>query len=329
MEWKRSQLTAVLTAQLSVLMQDSGLLTTCPLDDESAPASFTVPIADDRKESDDSDHESPATDLQPHPFHFHHQNELQGRDGHLVPKLLCATCTAHKCNFFCFSCVNRGEFTSSHNSQALKEKFCEKKLKLFALLEEKKKTLRHIDQLLQPAVQIDLLQSQVNQQTEKNEQLKESLRVRQKSVQQLRDRRIDIRLVKQQASQQRDLNSRKVAAAEKAIQAISEKVCNKRVAITKEENSLREVTWDFCVQLRTNIFTLDSYDPDDSEGHESNAESVPLLGFPHLDSAPGTKHADSKFTIVEPWLPAIPDWNAYSSWGMIRLISCSFTHSFV
>lgn len=280
-------------------------------DDESAPGSFAAV----EERSSDSENGSPLPDLQPHPFHFHHHNEFQSKESHLVAKLICSTCNAHKCNFYCFSCVNRGEFTSSHCGQVLKEKFCEKKLQLFALLQEKKQTFQLIESLLQPSVRIDLMQSQVNQQIERNSQLKRSLQLKQTSLQQLRDRKVDIRAVQQQARQLRNFNGLKVTSAEKAIQQIREKVCNKKVSMTESENSLRELTWDFSVQLRSNIFTLESYEPDENESNTSNAESIPLLGYPVAHYATGGRRGDVKFTIVEPWLPAATDWDAYSSWG--------------
>ena len=306
---------------------DDALSSDSPLDDESAPASFTIAAVAER--GSDSDSESPLPDLQPHPFHFHHQPEFQSKEYHVVAKLICSTCSAHKCNFYCFSCVNRGEFTSSQSSQMLKEKFCEKKLQLFALLQDKQHIFHLIETLLQPSVQIDQLQSQVNLQTQRNLQLKQDLHLRRTSLQQLRGRKVDIKLVQQQARQLRDLNSLKVASAEKAIQQIREKVCNKRVGMTGVENSLRELTWDFSAQLRSNIFTLESYEPEENEGNTSNAESIPLLGYSASHYAPGARRSEMKITIVEPWLPAAPDWSAYSSWGQFVSLVHLLTNSFV
>lgn len=284
--------------------------TDSPLDDDSAPECFTVPAR-----SSESGSESPLPDLQSHPFHFHHTSEFQSRECHFVSKLMCSTCNAPRCNFYCFSCVNRGEFTSSHSSQVLKDKFCEKKLRLFALLQEKNQTFQGIESRLQPSVQIDLLQSRVTQQTQRNQQLKQSLHKKRTSLQQLRDRKVDMKQVQQQAHKMSELNALKVALAKKAIQQIRDKVCNKKVSVTEGENTLRELTWDFSVQLRTNIFTLELYEPEDDESTASNAESVPLLGYPVAQWAPGGRRDQIRYTIVEPVLPAAPDCAAYSAWG--------------
>jgi hypothetical protein len=123
--------------------------------------------------------------------------------------------------------------------------------------------------------------------------------------------------VQQQAHKMSELNNLKVASAKKAIQQIRDKVCNKKVSVTEGENSLRELTWDFSVQLRTNIFTLELYEPEDDESSASNAESVPLLGYPVTQWVPGGRRGGQvRYTIVEPVLPAAPDCAAYSAWGM-------------
>ena len=295
------------------MQSSSEIETVSPADEESAPESFAVPAADER-------HSLPLPDLQAHPFHFHHQS---GRDNHIVAKLLCSTCNSHKSSFYCFACVNRGEFVSSRtDSSVLKEKFCEKRLRLLAMLEERQHLLDALDKHLQPAMQLDILQSKVNQQTARNERLRQSLEQREKSLQQLRGRKIDVSLVQHQAQQQRDINSRKVAAATKAIRQIREKVCNKKAATTEGEGSLRELTWDLCVQLRSHIFTLESYEPEDNDATSSGAESVPLLGYPTTQWAAKQKHSEVKYTIVEPWLPAVPDVSSYCNWGNPCLSLC-------
>ena len=290
------------------------------LDDDVAPDQFTVPVVEQQESESRSCSSESLPDLQPHPFHFHHQTDLQIRESHPVAKLHCATCNTLRLSFYCFNCVNRGEFTSSHSSQVLKEKFSEKKLKLMALREEKQQSVDLISNTLQPGVEIDLLRSKVNQQILRNEQLKQSLERKKQSVQEMKGRKKDVKSFQNQARQLRELNCRKVSSAEKAIQQISEKVGNKRSLIRQGEESVRGLTWEFASQLRTHIFTLDSYDPEEASDCSSPhfSESAPLLG----DSASfsrttrsGTVRHENKFTVVEPWLPATPDCSSYSSWG--------------
>lgn len=294
------------------------------LDDDVAPDMFTVPAMESHDDESRSCSSESLPDLHPNPFHFHHQTDAPIRESHPVAKLHCATCNTLRLSFYCFNCVNRGEFTSSRSSQVLKEKFSEKKLKLMALREEKQQSADQIGDALRPGVDMDLLRSKVNQQTLRNEQLKQSIERKKQSVEEMRGRKKDVKSFQTQARQLRELNCRKVSSAEKAIQQISDKVGNKRSLIRQGEESVRGLTWEFASQLRTHIFTLDSYDPEEASDCSSPhlSESAPLLG----DSASfsrttrsGTVRHENRFTVVEPWLPATPDCGSYSSWGTSSL----------
>jgi beclin 1-associated autophagy-related key regulator len=266
-----------------------------------------------------------------HPFHFQEVSDYPAQDLLLIPRLQCSTCQCLRSNFFCFNCINRGEFISSRSDQVLKEKFCEKQLKILAMTEKRQNLMSSIASLLQPQVKRDLIQDKVNQMTRRISDLEKTLDKKKDRLCSLKATRIDrMNEVIAEAKRLNENNKKKLVTTRGHLRAMSNKRNEKRGNISQLEQYILEDTWQLSGKLRSTIFTLDVYDPDDHEGGNSVAESQPLLGYASLFSSPNQGHSkaknqqkkskkqipdqEAKVMVVEPWILASPDYSAYTKW---------------
>ena len=307
-------------------------------EDEDCPIEF--PVSDRTRLLDSSIEESTDSCLpiiDSHPFHFQDISECPTvQESFLVAKLQCLTCNCLRNNFFCFSCINHGEFVSSRSDQVLKEKFYEKQLRLLAVEEEKRRLTESISQLLEPHVIRDSLQVKVNQTQTRISQLKQQLILKQSDLSDLKNKKIDgIQEILKEAKKEDEMRKHKLASTETYLKQLDDRINSKRGDRSKVENHIREDTWDLAVQLRRGIFTLEIYDPDDNEGNSLNNESQPLLGYASLFSSPSQPSSspshsqargrqmqrrikdvrpETRYTVIEPWIPASSDFSEYTEW---------------
>lgn len=265
-----------------------------------------------------------------HPFHFQEISDYHVQESLLMAKLQCSTCNCLRTNFYCFKCINRGEFVSSRCDQVLKEKFCEKQLKVLSMEEQRNNLMASIDKLLKPTVRRDTILDKVNKSSRRILDLKKQLSQKKNHLSFLKaslNDRLDE--VVAEAQRRNEFNRKKLLTTRTHLSAMNEKKKEKKGTITQVERYILDDTWELAGRLRSSIFPLDVYDPDDDQGSNLTTESQPLLGYASLfSSSPSTSRLksqtkkvkkdlpshESKYMVVEPWILAAPDYSAYSEW---------------
>ena len=232
--------------------------------------------------------------------------------------LQCLTCSNYKSSFYCYSCIKYGDFCSSKSTREIEERFAEKKLKYYLNLQVKSNHLSDISNLLQGKVQVDTLESEINGRRRNISRLKSFLDQKKRNVEMMKEKRLELTgEIESQGRLSKELKEAKIEFTKKCIWKVDARTKQKDVLNQSNLNGIKELTWDLSYQLRSSIFTLDIFNPDENDANLTNSEeSVPLLGchsgsgFDHIAS-----NNETKYTVVEPWIPASADIMPYVMWG--------------
>ena len=157
---------------------------------------------------------------------------------------------------------------------------------------------------------------------------------------------INMPLVKSEDEKDKKRKDAKIKHTKGVINDQMIRIQHKEKKINDDLSSIKQLTWDTAYSLRSCIFNLDIYNPEDDNQQLSNSEeSVPLLGYSSAgsilsqtsssttghhatdtsfdtilgsSSASNVLASEPKFTIIEPWISGSLDIKPYINWG-----SCS------
>lgn len=253
---------------------------------------------------------------------FHFQSEGSDvalfKDSHSNLVLQCLTCLNLKSSFYCYSCIKHGEFCSSKSGGEIEEKFTEKKLKYYLNLQVKSSLFVDISHLLERKVKIDKLESEINSRKRNIDRLKAVLQLKEKKLLAIKDERTQtLSKLKDDNHSFKEERCAKIEFTKKYLTKIDTKIRQKKEVNQSHLDNIKGLTWDLAYQLRSCIFTLDVYNPDDNETNLTNSEeSVPLLGYysgSGFDQVPS--NTETKYTVIEPWISDSADITPYVMWG--------------
>lgn len=275
-------------------------------DSEEAPCNFSVPMSAMMSDSLESNN-----DIEPNPLYFHHNSF---KETNLPPKLQCFVCSKLHTSFFCYSCIRNGEFTSSQCAQALKERFGEKKLRLYKLEEDRMDYCDRIEYLLKDDVEVDRLRMKVNQHHLNIETLKGELVEKRMDLERDRKRLEEIKALQQLSKKQP--NSQKIAMTKDIVSKCRDRIQARSQKRLEIETAIRDETNTLVRQLRECIFNVDKFSSADHETNLAQEETVPLLAYDSASSGSGYELAtETRYIVVEPWISLNADYSTYNEWG--------------
>lgn len=236
--------------------------------------------------------------------------------------LRCQICTQQRSQFFCENCIKNGDFTSSKQTEIIKERFAEKKLKYIKL----KKNLENINQNLQTkinsSIQVNRLKHELAKCNENRGILQENLNSNRQDIdiQKKTFSELD-KKVTNNKSRNKALN-KKLIALRNDVENKEQQIVDKKLKLNQINETTRQQSKERIFQLTEYIFPLTTYalDENPETGLIYSSESSPLLTFSgESTSSSGEKddnaQGNEKMMIVEPWLPSNGNYSAYNVWG--------------
>lgn len=236
--------------------------------------------------------------------------------------LRCTICTQNRSQFFCENCIKNGDFTSSKETEIIKERFAEKKLKFIKL----KKNIENINQSLTDKlnsnIQVNRLNHELIRFKENRCILQENFDLNRKEIGCLTDDYKDneSKLMKNKNKNKSLL--KKLVYLKNNVENKEKLIAEKRQKLNLINESIRQASKEKIFQLTEYIFPITTYKSDENPetGLIYSCESSPLLTFSgeSASSSDGREDTDDneKMVIVEPWLPSNGNYSAYNVWGM-------------
>lgn len=189
-------------------------------------------------------------------------------------------------------------------------------------MEERQQIGQSINRMLEPSVKRDILRERVLKQSKNVQALKKQIEEKKGQLQKLQNQKVDMDLVRTRAEEAKKTHCGKKANALKHVEKQRSVTTTRGESVKKNENSIRQLTWDLAVQLRSDIFCLDISDQEETEGPNPNAESIPLLGYSSFSTSSSTstltqtstRKIESRYIVVEPWISGDFDVTPFSQW---------------
>lgn len=235
--------------------------------------------------------------------------------------LRCSFCTQNRSQFFCENCIKNGDFTSSKQTEIIKERFAEKKLKFIKL----NKNIENINQSLQEKLNSNIRLNRLNHELARCKEnrgiLQENLTINRKEITNLNKdyKEIDKKLASNRRKNQ-SLN-KKLASLRNDVESREQQVADRRQRLNLINERIRQASKEKIFQLTNFIFPITSYNPDENPetGLIFSCESSPLLTFSGESTSSGERDSgeSEKMVIVEPWLPSSGNYSAYNVWGAL------------
>ena len=232
--------------------------------------------------------------------------------------LRCTICTQNRSQFFCENCIKNGDFTSSKQTEIIKERFAEKKLKFIKINKNIKNINQNLEGKLNSNIKITRLNHELARFKENKGILQENLDLNIKEMSSLNKdyKEIDKKLMNNR-NKNKSLNSK--------LKILKNDVDNKEQLIKERKHRLnsineriRQASKEKIFQLTEFIFPLQHFNSDENPetGLIYSCESSPLLTF-SSESANSSSERDEneKMVIVEPWLPSNGNYSAYNVYG--------------
>lgn len=233
--------------------------------------------------------------------------------------LRCSFCTQNRSQFFCENCIKNGDFTSSKQTEIIKERFAEKKLKFIKM----NKNIENINLSLQDKLSSNIKLNRLNHELARCKEnrgiLQENLNINRKEINSLNKdyKEIDKKLTSNRKKNQ-SLN-KKLVSLRNDVESKAQQVAERRQRLDSINERIRQASKEKIFQLTNYIFSITTYNPDENPetGLIYSCESSPLLTFSGESASSSERESDEneKMVIVEPWLPSSGNYSAYNVWG--------------
>lgn len=233
--------------------------------------------------------------------------------------LRCSFCAQNRSQFFCENCIKNGDFTSSKQTEIIKERFAEKKLKFIKLNKNIENINLSLQEKLSPNIRLNRLNHELTRCKENRGILQEHLTVNRKEISNLNK---DYKEIEKKLVNNRKRNqslSRKLVTLRESVEKREKEVAERRQKLNLINERIRQASKEKIFQLTNFIFPITSYNPDENPetGLIYSCESSPLLTFSGESTSSGERESgeSEKMVIVEPWLPSGGNYSAYNVWG--------------
>jgi len=236
-------------------------------------------------------------------------------EGHL---LKCTICSKNRSHFFCENCIKNGDFTSSKQTEIIKERFAEKKLKFIKLQKNIENINQNLSEKLNSNIQLNRLNHELAKYKENKGILQENLNLNRKDINNLVEdyKENESKLVKNK-KKNTSLN-KKLITLKNNVENKEKLIAEKRKTLNLINESIRQASKEKIFQLTEYIFPITTYNPDENPetGLIYSCESSPLLTFSGESASSSDGREDTedneKMVIVEPWLPSNGIYSAYN-----------------
>ena len=248
-----------------------------------------------------------------------------------APAMKCFICSQYRSQFFCDYCIKSGDFTSSKQSEVIKERFAEKKLKFFKIKKRLDLINACLEERLNARIKANQLRHELEQRKKNIENLRHSLESTNREIGEMSK---DCKELNKRLPLARNKNkklSRKLMTLKSDVENRQTLIHDKRLRVQNVGERVKQCARERISGLNEFIFPISVYLPEDgTEGDMiASCETSPLLTFSGESTSDSTGERDDNYfrreprkreerlSIVEPWLPLDGEYSAYLVWGEV------------